>query len=137
MADVTELERQARELADVETRRKGAADAKAQADAELLGRVLQTVKPVLPLICQRIEGGNGDRLGIELVPGKGESMLYVEGELDEAPLWLVNRYSVRAMLETLVRAIQKQTESRSKAGDKAQRYADKVRLMLAMLKENL
>jgi len=53
------------------------------------------------------------------------------------PRWLVNHYSIRTMLETLAQAIEKQGQSRNKAADKAERYAAKVRLILAMLRENI
>ena len=135
MADAIDLEKRAKELRVAEDRRKEATDSKAQADVELLNRVLRSIASVLPLICQQAPGGQ--KAGIELVPGKAESTLYADGELDEEPLCLVNHYSIRAMLETLAQAIEKQEQSRTKAAEKAERYAAKVRLILAMLRENL
>ncbi len=135
MADAIDLEKRAQELREAEGRRKEATDAKAQADVELLNRVLRSIASVLPLICQQAPGGQ--KAGIELVPGKAETTLYADGELDEEPLWLVNHYSIRTMLETLAQAIEKQEQSRNKAADKAEKYAAKVRLILAMLKTEI
>lgn len=53
------------------------------------------------------------------------------------PLWLVNHYSIRTMLETLAQAIEKQAQERTKAAEKAEKYAAKVRLILAMLKTEI
>ncbi len=114
-------------------RQDAALSSKAEADAALLLEVVELIKPALPAISGKLPGGNNER-GFLLVEGKGETALYEDGTLDEEALWLVRHYSIFTLLEAILRQLETQ-KGRTAAAEKAERHAQKVRLVLTMLRK--
>jgi hypothetical protein len=137
MADVTDLEEKLRALvpkvATDKERLSMAVAEKAAAEAELLRRVVELVKPALPAICTDLRP-NSKLRNLELVPGKPQTALE-DGVLDEEPELIVRNGNVKSILERLEQLLEAQ--KRDRVAEKAERTAAKVRLILAMLRDPL
>jgi hypothetical protein len=133
MPDANDLERRIKGLvpkvAADDARQTRALDAKDEAEAALLVRVLEEIKPALPAICGRL---TGDLWGFELIEGKPETVVRLDGTTVEDPKQLVRNSSLVRMLETIVKRLEMQS-GREKAAEKADRRAAKVRAVLELL----
>jgi hypothetical protein len=112
-----------------DARQTRALDAKDEAEAALLVRVLEEIKPTLPAICGRLAG---DLWGFELIEGKPETLVRLDGTTVEDPKQLVRNSSLMRMLETIVKRLEMQS-GREKAAEKADRRTAKVRAILDLL----
>ena len=133
MPDANDLERRIKGLvpkvAADDARQTRALDAKDEAEAALLVRVLEEIKPALPAICRRLEG---DLWGFELIEGRPETVVRLDGTTVEGPKQLVRDLSLVRMLETIVKRLEVQG-GREKAADRAERRTAKVRAILDLL----
>jgi hypothetical protein len=133
MADAGELEKRigglVPKVAAADARQTRALEARDEAEAALLVRVLELVKPALPAICGRLEG---DAWGFALIEGKPETAVYLDGTTHDEPTQLVRDHSLVRMLETIVKRLEMQG-GREKAAEKADRRAAKVRAILELL----
>ena len=134
MSEAVDLERRilalAPKVAEDRKRHMDALEQKSKADAELLVRVLGSIKPAIPAICGKLPDG---RAGFLMVPEKPATAVYEDGTLKGTPEDLVRDFSVVTMLDTILKRLEAQ-RGRVRAAEKAENHALLVRKILMTLR---